>query len=97
LERISREARGDAGMAIRKFRYIEPGHGRDSLTTHEKEEISRDFDIEIDELYVLTALTEEEWKAVLEVNRKTEEVLAKIDKKLDDVEARLRKEGKWND
>ena len=47
---------------MRKFRYIEEGHGDDSLSPHEKTELRRDFDIDIDDdYYVIVALTEREW------------------------------------
>lgn len=46
---------------VRKFRYIEPGHGVDSLTVHEKEELRIDFDIEVEDFYVIAPLTQKEW------------------------------------
>lgn len=50
---------------MRKFRYIEEGHGKDSLSDHEREEIVMDFDIDIEDYYVLTVLTKEEWELVM--------------------------------
>lgn len=48
-------------MAKRQFRYVEEGHGKDSLTFHEKMELLVDFDIHVGGYYVLTPVTKDEW------------------------------------
>jgi len=48
----------------RLFRYIESGHGKDSLTQHEVDELAQDFDMDVDGFYVLTPLTKEEWDLI---------------------------------
>lgn len=52
------------GLAMRKLRYIEKGHEKDSLTIHEIGELYRDFDIETKGFYVLAPLTKEEWELI---------------------------------
>ena len=44
-----------------KYRYIEQGHGDKSLTKHETDELAMDFDIDTKGLYILVALTKDEW------------------------------------
>jgi len=50
---------------MRKFRYIEEGHGKDSLSFHEEKELLLDFDISTVQYYVLAPLTKEEWERIL--------------------------------
>jgi len=49
---------------MRKFRYIEEGHGVDSLTDHEIDQLDVDFDMQVEGFYVLAPLTEMEWKFI---------------------------------
>jgi len=49
---------------MRKFRYIESGHGVESLTEHEKEELDMDFDINTRGFHVIAVLTKEEWEKI---------------------------------
>lgn len=49
---------------IRNFRYIEEGHGRYSLTIHEKDELICDFNISLFGYYVLVPLTKKEWETL---------------------------------
>ncbi|MCW4027936.1 MAG: hypothetical protein NWE76_10705 [Candidatus Bathyarchaeota archaeon] len=49
---------------MRKFRYIEAGHGVDSLTRHEFIELLVNFDIDCSGYYALVPLTKEEWEFI---------------------------------
>lgn len=49
---------------MRDFRYIEKGHGRNSFSDHEFNELAEDFDINVDGFYVLAPLTKDEWNAI---------------------------------
>jgi len=49
---------------MRKFRYIEPKHGADSLSQYEIESINTDFDIDTTGYYVLAPLKKEEWAMI---------------------------------
>ena len=46
---------------MRKFRYIESGHGDDSLSNHETNELDVDFDIQVDGYYALMPVTKYEF------------------------------------
>jgi len=46
---------------MRKFRYIEPGHGDDSLSNHEINELDMDFDIKVNGFYALMPVTKYEF------------------------------------
>ena len=50
---------------MRKFRYIEPGHGKDSLTDHEKGRLDMDFDIQIGGFYALMPVTKAEFDLLI--------------------------------
>jgi len=49
---------------MRKFRYIEPGHGVDSLTQYEIELLDTDLDISTKGYYILVPLDKAEWSIV---------------------------------
>ena len=49
---------------MRLFRYIEEGHGADSLTEHEIHELKYDFDIDVEDYYVLIPVTKEEFNNI---------------------------------
>jgi len=46
---------------MRKFRYIEPGYGCDSLSQHEKDELLFDFDIETAGYYAIVPVSRAEF------------------------------------
>ena len=46
---------------MRKFRYIESGHGCDSLCNHEINKLDVDFDIKVDGFYALMPVTKYEF------------------------------------
>jgi len=46
---------------MRKFRYIEPGYGCDSLSQHEKDELLLDFDIPTTGYYTIVPVTKYEF------------------------------------
>jgi len=48
-------------MNKRKFRYINKGHGKDSLSDHEIAELDIHFDISTEGYHVLAPLTKKEW------------------------------------
>ena len=52
------------GCYMRKFRYIDKNHGKDSLTKHEIKELDVDFGIDTEGFYVLTPVTLKEWKHI---------------------------------
>uniref|UniRef100_A0A6M3LY94 Uncharacterized protein n=1 Tax=viral metagenome TaxID=1070528 RepID=A0A6M3LY94_9ZZZZ len=49
---------------MRKFRYIEKGHNKDSLSVYEIDELKQDFDIDTKDFYVLAPLTKKEWEHI---------------------------------
>jgi len=50
---------------MRKFRYIEQGHGKDSLTEHEIRELYVDFDISADRFYAIIPVTKAEFDLLI--------------------------------
>ena len=53
---------------MRKFRYIESGHGDDSLSNHETNELDVDFDIQVDGYYALMPVTKAEFNLLRDLN-----------------------------
>jgi hypothetical protein len=45
----------------RDFRYIEYGHGNDTLSEHERDELKQDFAIDVGNYYIIAPLTKKEW------------------------------------
>jgi hypothetical protein len=56
---------GTKTLATRNVRYIEEGHGDDSLTQHEKDELVCDFGIDMHNYYILAPLTKAEWDLII--------------------------------
>ncbi len=54
---------------MRKFRYIKKGHGVESLSEHEIEELDMDYDIQTKGFYILAPLTKDEWDIINKENK----------------------------
>jgi len=48
----------------REGRFIKGGHGSDTLTAHEVNELRIDFDIDTTGYYILAPLTKKEWELI---------------------------------